>query len=67
MRGTPTPVTVAGIAAGLVLVAAAIAFGRVDAAVAGVLLIVVTALAVPGGEGGRRCTATGARSGAGRP
>ena len=47
MRRIPTPVAAAGIVAGVVLLAAAIGFGRVDLAVAGALLLVAPALAAP--------------------
>ena len=52
MHRVRTPVTAAGIASGLVLLTAAVGFGRVDVAVAGVLLLVVAALAGPARRGG---------------
>jgi uncharacterized protein (DUF58 family) len=72
MRGIPTPVTTAGIACGVLLLAAAIGFGRVDVAVAGVVLLAASALATPRARGAaelrlqRASTHTGEGEGEGR-
>lgn len=51
MRGRATPITAAGAVAGVVILAAAVGFGRADLAVAGVVLVVAVAMAVTAGRG----------------
>ncbi|MEQ6897284.1 DUF58 domain-containing protein [Microbacterium sp. KR10-403] len=51
MRGIPSPATAVGIGTGVILLAAALGFGRVDLAVAGALLVVVAASAMSARRG----------------